>query len=281
MTMEAHSLIGMLPRPYRIKGTKKETYDTYTINLVPEDGDKQCEFLPGQFNMIYAFGKGEVPISISGDPDKSNPLVHTIRAVGQVTKTICHFKTGEIIGIRGPFGTHWPVEQAVGKDVVIVAGGIGLAPLRPVMYYLLLRRENYGKVILLYGARTPNDLLFQKELHKWRSNLNLEVQVTVDAGPSDWYGNVGVVTKLIPLISINSSDAVVMICGPEIMIRFTVMEFLQNGIDPEQIFISMERNMKCGIGLCGHCQFGPFFVCKDGPVFQLNQIKHLLGKREI
>lgn len=278
--MDTIPLEGMFPKPYYLKRVQKETYDTYTIDVSPEKGD-QSPFSPGQFNMIYAFGIGEVPISISGNPDQSQTLIHTVRAVGKVTDAICHFKPGEIIGVRGPFGTHWPVENAFGKDAVIVAGGIGLAPLRPVMYYLLSHREDYGKVILLYGARTPKDLLFQKELHRWRANLNLEVQVTVDTGPSDWYGNVGVVTKLISLITINLTNSIIMICGPEIMIRFTIIELLHYGISKEQIFVSMERNMKCGIGLCGHCQFGPFFVCKDGPVFRLDKIKHLLGRREI
>lgn len=280
--MEYASVHGMMrPIPYRIEGVVKETYDTYTLDITPENGYLQNSFYPGQFNMLYMFGKGEVPISISGDPDKQSPLVHTVRAVGRVTQAICHLKQGEVIGVRGPFGTHWPVEKATGKDVVIVAGGIGLAPLRPAMYYLLSHRDNYRKVILLYGARTPRDLLFHRELQQWRSNLNLEVQVTVDSGPPDWYGNVGVVTKLIPLINIDSSNSVIMICGPEIMIRFTVAEFVQSGIDASQIFISMERNMKCGVGLCGHCQFGPYFVCKDGPVFRLDQVRHLLGKHEV
>lgn len=278
--MDAIPKEGMYPRPYHIKRIQKETYDTYTIDVVPERGE-YSPFSPGQFNMIYAYGIGEVPFSISGAPDHSQTLIHTIRSVGKVTNAICHSKPGEIFGVRGPFGTHWPVEKAIGKDVVIIAGGIGLAPLRPAMYHLLLHREDYGKVILLYGARTPRDLLFQKELYKWRANLNLEVQVTVDTGPADWYGNVGVVTKLISLITIDQTNAIIMVCGPEIMIRFTIIELLHFGIRDEQIFVSMERNMKCGIGLCGHCQFGSFFVCKDGPVFRLDQIRNFFGKREI
>ncbi|MCP4633194.1 MAG: Ni/Fe hydrogenase subunit gamma, partial [candidate division Zixibacteria bacterium] len=238
-------------------------------------------FAPGQFNMLYIFGVGEVPISISGDPEAREVLVHTTRAVGNVTKVMNKLKAGDFIGIRGPFGTSWPIEKSRGNDIVIVTGGIGLAPLRPVIYHLISHREEYGKVTLLYGARTPEDILFSKGLSKWRSRMDMEVHVTVDRTSGSWMGNVGVVTALINKAPFDPLHCKIMICGPEIMMRFTILELKKRGVENDNIFISMERNMKCGIGICGHCQLGPTFVCKDGPVYNYNSIKNLLTKREI
>jgi len=228
-----------------------------------------------------------VPISISGNPVPRRDgvprprLVHTIRAVGTVTKAIRKLKRGDVLGVRGPFGSHWPIEEAVGKDIVMVAGGIGLAPLRPALDQLLSQRENYGKVVLLYGTRSPEDILYRRELERWRARFDLEVQVTVDRAMSPWQGNVGVVTTLIPRAPFDPLRAVAMICGPEVMMRFTILELQKRGVGTEHIFISMERNMKCAIGFCGHCQFGPTFVCKDGPVFRYDRIQEWFGKREI
>jgi NAD(P)H-flavin reductase len=171
-----------------------------------------------------------------------------------------------MLGVRGPFGSHWPVEQAQGNDIVMVAGGIGIAPLRPVLYSLLANRTHYGNIVLLYGSRTPRDLLYRKELERWRGRLDLEVEVTVDSAMGGWFGNVGVVTKLIPRVQFDPWATTAMICGPEIMMRFTILELQKRGVGPESIFISMERNMRCAVGFCGHCQFGPTFICKDGPL---------------
>ncbi|MEP9411951.1 MAG: FAD/NAD(P)-binding protein [Candidatus Brocadia sp.] len=271
----------MFPTPFRIQRMKKETRDTFTVELEPLNGTDEFPFSAGQFNMLYVFGVGEVPISISGDPATPKILKHTTRAVGTVTKAIQKLKRGEVLGVRGPFGSSWPLEEAVGKDIVIMAGGIGLAPLRPAMYQLILNREKYGKIILLYGARTPQDLLYTSELEQWRGRFDVEVKVTVDSATGNWHGTVGVVTTLIPGARFDPLQAVAMICGPEVMMRFAVMELQKYGVKLENIFISMERNMKCGIGLCGHCQFGPTFVCKDGPVFRYDRIKNIFGKREI
>ena len=227
-----------------------------------------------------SFGVGEVPISISGDPTRPEKLVHTTRAVGNVTKAMDSLKSGRTLGVRGPLGTSWPVEEAEGNDVVLVAGGIGMAPLRPVMYYLLAHRENYGKIVLLYGARTPSDILYQKELEKWRSRLDLEVHITVDRGTGSWRGNVGVVTNLIGRAPFDHLNCTAMVCGPEIMMRFSALGLQKRGVEPADIYVSMERNMKCGIGLCGHCQMGPLFVCKDGPVFRYSDIKEIFTRRE-
>jgi len=271
----------MVPSPFRVRRVRRETYDTFTLELEPANGADEFSFGPGQFNMLYVFGVGEVPISISGDPTKPETLMHTVRAVGAVTQAICRLKRGDVLGVRGPFGSHWPVEEAAGNDVVIVAGGIGLAPLRPVIYYLLSNREKYGRIVLVYGARTLQDLLYKVELEKWRGQFDLEVEVTVDTAAVSYRGNVGVVTTLIPRVQFDPLQTVAMVCGPEVMMRFTIRELEARGIGPENIFISMERNMKCAVGSCGHCQFGPTFVCRDGPVFRYDQIQEFFAKREV
>ena len=270
----------MAPRPFAIKKVVKETADTFTLELEPAEARDRFTFLPGQFNMVYVYGVGEVPISICGDPSRST-LVHTTRAVGTVTKAMARLKRGDIVGIRGPFGTTWPLEEARSRDVVIVAGGIGLPPLRPALYHILSHREAYARVVLLYGTRTPTDILFKEEVEQWRSRFDLEVFVTVDREVPGWRGNVGVVTTLIHKAGFDPLNTVAMMVGPEVMMRFTALELLRRGVKPEGIYLSMERNMKCGIGLCGHCQFGPMFVCKDGPVVRYNQVKDLLVKWEI
>jgi len=237
-------------------------------------------FAPGQFNMLYVFGTGESAISISGDPANTERLVHTVRAVGTVTKALQKLRRGDMIGVRGPFGSTWPVAEAEGSDVVIVTGGIGLVPLRPMIYQVLANRDKYGTVALLYGARSPRDLLFRRELEGWRSRFDVEVEVTLDTASGDWRGNVGAVTRLIPALPFDSLNAVALVCGPEVMMRFAVLELQKRGMSDENIYVSMERNMKCAIGLCGHCQFGPIFICKDGPVFRYDRIRAWLGKRE-
>jgi NAD(P)H-flavin reductase len=271
----------MLPMPYRVRRLSKETHDTFTLELEPVNGEVTPAFAPGQFNMLYVFGVGEVPISISGDPARPQTLTHTIRAVGTVTQAMRRVKRGDMLGVRGPFGTHWPAAEARGKDIVIVTGGIGLAPLRPVIYYLLANRDQYGKVALLYGARTPQDMLYAKELANWRGQFDLHVAVTVDGAGDDWRGNVGVVTSLLPRAQFDPADTTAMVCGPEVMMRFTLLELQKRGLGAEQIFLSMERNMQCAIGLCGHCQLGPLFICKDGPVFRYDRIQSWFGKREL
>ena len=260
----------MRPRPFRVLEVGRETGDTFSLTLEPPGGEP-FRFAPGQFDMLYAFGLGEVPISISGDPARPERLVHTIRAVGGVTRAMQRLAVGDLVGVRGPFGTPWPVDEARGHDVVVVAGGIGLAPLRPVLYHVLLHREQYGRVLLLYGARTPADLLFPRELKLWRSRFDVDVEVTVDRASSQWLGGVGVVTRLIARAPIDGGSALAMVCGPEVMIRFSVMALEKRGVPHARTYVSMERNMKCAVGLCGHCQFGPYFVCRDGPVFRYDR----------
>ena len=275
----------MVPRLWRVVRVRRETPDVKTLELEPLEPPSAFElgfgFKPGQFNMLYVFGVGEVPISISGDPQNPRGLVHTVRAVGAVTRALCALRRGDVVGVRGPFGSAWPVDEAEGSDVVIVAGGIGLAPLRPALYRVLANRGKYGNVALLYGARTPQDLLYRRELERWRGRFDLQVEVTVDAAGEGWYGHVGVVTKLIPRAEFDPDEAVALVCGPEIMMRFAVKALHERGVSLDNIYISMERNMKCAVGFCGHCQFGPEFVCKDGPVFRFREIERFFRVREI
>ena len=276
-----HSYDPMRPVPYRVQRIRQETDDTFTLTLASANGDDQRSFAPGQFNMLYVFGVGEIPISISGNPRAPRTLVHTTRAVGAVTRAMRKLQRGAVLGVRGPFGSHWPIEQAVGSDVVIVAGGIGLAPLRPALYHLMAAREKYGRVVLLYGARTPEDILYKREVQHWRSHFDLEVYVTVDRATDGWKGNVGVVTTLIPKAPFDPHSSVALVCGPEVMMRFTIQELQKRGLRAENTFVSLERNMKCAVGFCGHCQFGPTFICKDGPVFRYDRIRSFFELREV
>jgi NAD(P)H-flavin reductase len=271
----------MTPFPYRITQRRRETNDTFTLELKPSNSSNEFRFAPGQFNMLYVWGIGEVAISISGNPDVSGSLIHTVRSVGAVTRAIESLKAGDGLGVRGPFGSSWPVDEAMGGDVVFVAGGLGLAPLRPAIYQVLAQRKRYSRVVLLYGTRAPADILYKKELEKWRARFDLQVRVTVDHADGDWLGNVGVVTQLIAKAQFDSLSTTAMICGPEVMMRFTAMELERGGVPTKNIHISTERNMKCALGLCGHCQYGPSFICKDGPVFRYDRLKPLLGIREV
>lgn len=282
MSQAAQVLLGpMVPRPFRVVRVKRETYDTHSIELTSAAGPRTFEFVPGQFNMLYVFGKGEVPISISGDPAAPELLVHTTRGVGRVTQAICRLQPGQALGVRGPYGSAWPVAAVEGHDVVIVAGGIGLAPLRPALHAVCRQRERYGRVAVLYGARSPRDILFRAELRRWSGRLDVELMVTVDRGTTDWRGNVGVVTTLIRRAGFDPQHAAAMVCGPEVMMRFAVEELRRRGVARERIWVSMERNMKCGVGLCGHCQIGPHFACRDGAVFRCDAIDSAFAIREL
>lgn len=265
----------LAPRPARVLGRRRETAESVTIALEAM-GER---WLPGQFNMLYAFGAGEVPISVSGDPGRSDRLVHTVRSVGMVSAALCRLRPGGRVGVRGPFGSAWPLAEARGRDVLVVAGGVGLAPLRPVVQELIRHRRDYGRVALLYGARTPSDLLFRPELERWRRRI--DVLVTVDAAAPGWTGDVGVVTPLLGRAAFDPAHAVAMVCGPEVMMRFALAELGRLGLPRAAAWISMERNMHCAVGLCGHCQLGPAFVCREGPVFRADAVRWILGVREV
>ena len=267
-----------VPWPLRVARVRRETGDVATLELTPASS---FAFAAGQFNMLYVFGLGEVAISISGDPAKGDRIVHTIRAVGAVSGALTRLRRDAVVGVRGPYGSAWPVAEAEGSDVVIIAGGLGLAPLRPAMYSVLGRRQHYGRIILLYGARGPADILYRRELEAWRCRLDIDIAVTVDHAGADWRGNVGVVPTLIPRISFDPHHAVALVCGPEIMMRFTIAALRDRGLAEDRIYLSMERNMKCAAGLCGRCQFGPHFICRDGPIFRFDRIAPVFGIREI
>ncbi len=254
----------MLPRPFRVIAKRAETHDTITLDLEAADGGPPLSFLPGQFTMVYVHGVGEVPLSISGDPDHPEILTHTVRAVGGVTNAIFALESRDVVGIRGPFGTSWP--SAIGKDLVIVAGGIGLAPVRPVIYQALAHRDRHFCVGLAYGARTPSEVLYRDELREWNDRPDINIEVTVDRSERGWRGSVGVVTPLVERLRCSAGEAVAVICGPEVMMKIVARTLGDRGVQKENIYVSLERNMKCGIGFCGHCQFGSDFMCKDGPV---------------
>lgn len=268
------------PRALRVIAVHAETRDVTTLYL---ETTPSFAFAAGQFNMLYVFGVGEAAISISGSPSAPHRLVHTIRSVGAVTRAICSLRLEDRLGVRGPFGTPWPLAEARGRDIVVLAGGLGLAPLRPALYHLLENRGEFGHIALLYGARTPGDLLFADELHEWRGRFDLQVDVTVDSDHFDspWHGNVGVVTDLLPRIHFDAANTVAFVCGPEIMMRFAADALLARGIAAERVYLSTERNMRCALGHCGHCQFGPDFVCKDGPVFAYSRVARRLRIREL
>jgi NAD(P)H-flavin reductase len=271
----------ILSHPYRVRAVARETPDTFTLSLTPDAGSNDTSFQPGQFSMLWVFGVGELPISISGQPWQRDRLMYTVRSVGQATQALVSQKVGRGIGVRGPFGTGWPIAAARGHDVIVVAGGIGLAPLRPVIYHILRNRKQYRRLVVLYGSRSPRDLLYRKELASWACQPDTQVLVTVDYGGLSWRGHVGVVTTLFKYARLQPAGSIAMVCGPEIMMRFVTRELEDHGLKREDIYLSMERNMKCALGFCGHCQWGPYFICKDGPIFSYENIRPLLDKYEL
>jgi NAD(P)H-flavin reductase len=271
MTLQA------IPARYRVASRAAETYDTVTLGL--EAVDQPIEpHQPGQFTMLYAFGIGEVPISISGGAGPR--LVQTIRSVGAVTRALCAAGQGKLIGVRGPFGTGWDLADAVGQDLVVVAGGIGLAPLRGALLGALAARERYRRIMLLIGSRTPEDLVFACELRGWRDR-GADVQVTVDRAAAGWRGHVGVVTQLLDRVDVDPVATLALVCGPEVMMRLTARALCHRGVAPRSIRLSLERNMRCGTAECGHCQLGPLLLCRDGPVVSYERAAPLLSVKEL
>jgi NAD(P)H-flavin reductase len=261
-------------------GPEAEGVSTFWLRFTDPEVQKRYHFAPGQFNMLYLPGYGEAAVSMSSDPEAPDRLLgHTIRHVGNVTKGITRLKVSDMVGIRGPFGSSWPLETVEGKDIVVACGGIGLPPLRPLIYHIMHNRSKYGKVTLLYGARTPKDLLYQNEYEIWKQ-ADIDVNVTVDRGDETWDGRVGVVPMWFYNLRVDPHKTAVMTCGPEIMIRFVIYEGLARRVPAERIFVSLERNMKCGQGSCGHCQIGPYFVCKDGPVFPFSALEKFFNVEE-
>jgi NAD(P)H-flavin reductase len=270
-----------LPTPARVLRRRRETASSWTLELEPANGQPFAPFAPGQFNMLYLLGVGEVAISMSGDPALPGRVRHTIRSVGPVSDGLARLEPGMALGLRGPFGKGWPMAEAEGRDVIVVAGGLGLAPLRPAIYRLLAERERYGRIALAYGTRGPGDILYRHELEGWRRRLDIDIQVTVDHAGGEWRGQVGVVTGLLKGFAFDPEQAIALVCGPEVMMRFAVEALLRRGLPAGAIHLSMERNMKCAVAQCGRCQLGGHLVCRDGPVFRYDRIAHLLPLREV
>jgi len=271
----------MVPRLARVIRRWREAPQTWTIEIESDRSGVEAAFEAGQFNMLYAFGVGEIPVSMSSDPAARQQVQHTVRAVGRVSAALARLQPGDTVGVRGPFGTGWPLATAAGRDVIIVAGGLGLAPLRPAICRALAERQRYGMINILYGARSPDDILFLSELAAWREVRGVIVEVTVDHATDAWRSHVGAVTMLISRTAFDPTDSIAMVCGPEIMMRFAIAALTQAGLPNDAIYLSMERNMNCAVGFCGHCQFGPAFVCKDGPVFRHDRVRNLLQLEEI
>jgi anaerobic sulfite reductase subunit B len=288
----AHPAGYAVPASYTVTARRQETHDTATMTLRP-DGQPIPAHRPGQFTMLYAPGVGEVPISVSG-PAAGPELVQTIRAVGAVTKALCALEPGDKLGVRGPFGTDWGIgpgagqdgagparlPDPAGQDLVVVAGGIGLAPLRPALLTALGARERYGRITVLVGSRSPEEISFAGEFAAW-AGRGADVRVTVDRAESGWRGNVGVVTQLIDKVSVDPPRTVALICGPEIMMRLTARALAALGISETSIRVSLERNMRCGIAECGHCQLGPVLLCRDGPVLDYARARPLMSIKEL
>jgi anaerobic sulfite reductase subunit B len=267
-----------LPARYRVTDRRDETHDTVTLGLRPVDQPIRT-YRPGQFTMLYAPGIGEVPVSISGSGPGTG-LVHTVRAVGAVTRALCAASPGQLIGVRGPYGTDWEVAGAAGGDLLIVAGGIGLAPLRGALLAALGNGGGYRRVVVLIGARSPQELVFAHELGEWRRR-GAEVEVTVDRAAAGWTGHVGVVTQLLGRAGIDPARTTALVCGPEVMMRLTARDLLALGIPAARIRVSLERNMRCGVAECGHCQLGPLLLCRDGPVVSYPVAAPLLAVKEL
>ncbi len=267
-----------VPRLGYVRGRRSDAPGVWTLDIEMADGTP-CDFAPGQFNMLTAFGVGDAAISISGAPGGER-LVHTIRDVGPVSHALANLAPGDPIGVRGPFGVGWSMATP-GSDVLIIAGGLGLAPLRPSIYDILARRDAFGAVTLLYGSRRPEDIVFHAEVEAWRREKKINIELTVDHAGVDWRGHVGVVTGLLPRVQLDPSRAIALLCGPEVMMRFVGAALTEQGLDATKIFVSMERNMKCAIGHCGHCQLGPTFICRDGPVFTYERMRPLMSVKEL
>jgi len=272
-----------MPAAARIVDVRQENFNTRTfqVQFVDEEIQARYRFVPGQFNMLYVPGVGEAAISVSSDPEQTETLGHTIRLVGSVTHALERLGKGGLIGLRGPFGRGWPLEAMKGHNMVLVAGGIGLAPLRPMIYWLLHHRDHCQRVVLLYGCRTPEDRVFAEELEQWDQQGVIEVLVTVDNATSQWAGPVGVVPHLLRRIRVSAERTMVLVCGPKLLNRAAAWNFLQLHVPADHVYVSLERNMNCGFGRCGHCQYGPKFVCTDGPVFCFADIADFFAKEEI
>lgn len=279
VTREA-TLSAMSPVLYRVLSRVDENRDSATLRLEPVREPLTAP-LPGEFMMMYAFGVGEIAISVSGVPTGDDTITHTIRSVGAVSRALHDAQPGTVIGMRGPFGTDWGLDDADGRDLIIVAGGVGLAPLRPVVLGALAQRGRFGRVTLIAGARSRDDFLFNDELSDWVRDGSIDVHLTVDVPVQGWPGEVGFVTEPLRRLPLRPQLTTAFLCGPEPMMRNGAIELLRKGMAASDIRVSLERNMQCGIGWCGHCQLGPLLLCRDGPVVSYDVAEPLLRVREL
>jgi len=265
-----------LTHPARIVARRIETEGiyTYTTRFVDPAVRREFRFKSGQFNMLYAFGLGEVAISIVSDPAEPETIEHTIRIAGRVTGVIADWKVGDVVGIRGPYGNGWPVDEARRRDIVVITGGLGCAPVVGLINYIFRRREEYGELHILHGVKTPNDLLYRERFDEWRRAPRTRVYLTTDRPDKSWHYKIGVVTELFDELKVPPTS-IVMLCGPEVMMRMAAHSLQGKGIADDAIFLSMERRMECAVGLCGHCQYREHFVCKNGPIFSYRTVKEL------
>lgn len=267
-----------LPDAAEVIERVQETQTVFTLRLAFTDPEKRKKysFVPGQFNMVYLHGVGEIPISIVSDPEDPQMLDHAIRVVGRVTQGLNKLKKGDQIGLRGPYGLGWPLAEAKGKDVLVITGGLGCAPVVSVINYINKRRSDFGRLTILQGVKLPKDLIWRERYEQWIKEPDTEVFLAADKGDPSWPWHVGLVVELFDQMNI-SDNTVVMMCGPEGMMRVCIHELTLRNIPEDAIYLSMERNMKCALGHCGHCQYGPHFICKNGPVFRYDKIREIFG----
>lgn len=269
------------PQPFEVKRVRRESADTVTLFLGAREPDAQARYLPGQFNMLYLFGRGEAPISVSGVSRKTGYVHHTIKGVGPLTRAFTRLAPGDLVGLRGPFGSGWPVESLRNRHLLLVAGGIGIAPLMSLLRVLNRHRARYGRIDLVYGSRTPADILFQRQLQRWADKGRVDLHLTVDQADEQWLGPVGVVTTPLARIALEPEHTSALLCGPEVMMRHCLTQLVSARMGTADVFLSMERSMRCAVGVCGHCQWGADFICKTGPVFSAEHIGSRLHIREL
>jgi NAD(P)H-flavin reductase len=269
------------PHAATVMSRTQESPSIFTLRLRLSDAALQADyrFAPGQFNMLYLMGVGEVPISIMSDPADRDGIGHTIRAAGRVTQGLARLQAGDQVGLRGPFGRGWPLQEIGGRDVVLVLGGLGCAPAVSVIHYILNRRERFGKLVIIQGVKHAEDLIWREQYDRWAALPNTQVLVAASHGAALWPWHVGRVTEVFGLAQFNPARAAAMMCGPEGMMQAAAENLLQRGLPESRLYLSMERNMQCAVGRCGHCQLGGSFVCRDGPVFGWGQVKDLLAHR--
>jgi sulfite reductase subunit B len=266
-------------KPVKAKIVKTNKYTEFEkLFRIELDGKKDLEHVPGQFVQVSLFGVGEAPISVCSSPTEKGYFELTVRRVGGLTTAMHKLETGSVLGIRGPFGKGFPLDAMRGNDILIVAGGLGIVPLRSLIHYILDQRKDFGDVQILLGCKTPKDMLFGEEVEAWQKRADIKFNCTVDRADPDWKGNVGLITSLIPGVSIEPKKTYAVVVGPPIMYKFVIVELLKKEIPGHQIVVSLERKMKCGLGKCGHCQIRGVYVCQSGPVFTYDELRQMEGE---